>query len=99
MPRLAPADRTLLEGRVLLFKRPNSRVWQVTFKVAGRYLRLSTKQLGKEDAAAAALDLYMEARFKQKHGMQLSTRRFKDIALLAIAEMERALKEDRGKSV
>ena len=99
MPRLAPTDRTLLEGRILLFKRARSRIWQVSFKIAGRYLRLSTKQLAKEDAAAVAVDLYMEARFKQKHGMPLSTRRFKDIAHLAIAEMERTLKENRGKIV
>ena len=99
MPKHAPADRKLLDGQILLYKREDSQKWQTVFKIDGNELRVSTKKVDKAEATLVALDLYLEARFKHKHGMPLKTRTFGDIAKLAIAEMTRALAEKRGKSV
>ena len=99
MPKLAPAHNKLLEGQILLYKRTDSRKWQAVFTVGGYEMRLSTRRLDKVEASSVALDLYLEAKFKHKHGMPLKTRTFGDIAVLAIAEMRKALAEKRGKSI
>ena len=99
LPKLPPPERTLLDGRILLYKRENSRLWQTSFRIAGHYIRLSTKQWDKSEASIVAMDLYLESRFKQKNNIPLKTRSFGDIAALAITEMKRSLAEKRGKTV
>ena len=99
MPKLAPPDRKLLDGQITLFKRVNSHKWQTAFKIDNSEIRRSTKKVDKAEASLAALDLYLEAKFRHKNGMPLKTRTFGDIAKLAIAEMVRALAEKRGKTV
>jgi len=99
LPKLAPPDRKLLDGQITLFKRVNSHKWQTAFKIENSEIRRSTKKVDKAEASLAALDLYLEAKFRHKNGMPLKTRTFGDIAKLAIAEMVRALSEKRGKTV
>ena len=43
MPKLAPNTQTVLDGEVRLFRRPRSRAWQATFKMGGRWVRVTTK--------------------------------------------------------
>lgn len=57
MPKLSHAHSKLLEGQILLYKRPDSRKWQAVFKVGGYEMRLSTRRLDKVEASSVALDL------------------------------------------
>lgn len=99
MPKLANNQNTLLDGAIVLSQRSRSSAWQARFKVGGKWVRVTTKQRDKKAAAEAAKELYLEAQFKDKHNLPVITRRFSDIARLAIATMQEAIEGGQGKSV
>jgi hypothetical protein len=99
MPKLADATNTLLDGKIVLSQRERSRAWQARFKIGDKWVRVTTKETNKKEAAKIAEELYLEAKFKQKNKIPVVTRRFSDIAKLAIASMKEALEGGQGKQV
>lgn len=99
MPKLADAQNTLLDGAIVLSQRSRSSAWQARFKVGDKWVRVTTKQRDKKTAGSVAKELYLEAQFKEKHNIPVITRRFSDIAKLAIATMQEAISGGQGKSV
>ena len=75
------------------------RSWQARFKVGDKWVRATTKKKDKKAAAEVAKELYLEAQFKEKHNLPIITRRFSDIAKLAISSMKTAIEGGQGKSV
>ena len=99
MPKLSPASVTLLDGNIVLYRRPRTRKWQARFKVGNYWKRITTKCLNLEKARDTALEQYMECMFKHKHGIPAVTKRFRDIARLCVADMRRMLEAGEGRSV
>lgn len=99
MPKLADATNTLLDGKIVLSQRERSSAWQARFKIGDKWVRVTTKETNKKEAAKIAEELYLEAKFKQKNKIPVVTRRFSDIAKLAIASMKEALEGGQGKQV
>lgn len=99
MPKLNSNTPTVLDGDVRLFKRDRSRVWQATFKIDGRWVRISTKCKQLDYAKKAARELYMENRVRQKNGLPVISKRFSDVAAITIAEMDKQLKAGAGKRI
>jgi integrase len=97
MPKLSTNTPTLMEGDVRLFKRGRSRAWQVTFQIDGRWVRVSTKCKQLDDAKKAARELYVEYKVRQKNGLPVISKRFSDVAAVAIAEMEKQVNAGAGK--
>lgn len=97
MPKLNPNTPTLLDGDVRLFKRDRSRAWQATFKIDGHWVRVSTACKQLDDAKKAARELYLEYRIRQKNGLPVISKRFSDVAVVTIAEMDKQLKAGAGK--
>ena len=65
--------------------------------VDGFESRRKTKDL--KDAKEAARELYMDARYRVKHGIPAQSKRFKDVAKLAVDRMEKAMSAGEGKRV
>jgi hypothetical protein len=86
---------TLLDGDVRLFKRSRSRAWQATFKVDGRWVRVSTKCKQFNEAKTRARELYVEYQVRLKNGLPVISKRFADVAAVAIAEMDRQAERGR----
>jgi len=99
MPRLNPDTIKIMDGVAVLFRRTRSAAWQVRYKAHGKWLRTTTKQMLLADAKRAAEDIVLEARFKQRHGMPVVTKRFASVAATAIARMNTALAAGEGKTV
>lgn len=97
MPRLSPQTVTLLDGDVRLVKRSNSRAWQATFKIAGRWVRVTTKCRQLDEAKRRARELYVEYQVRQKNGLPVVSKRFADVARVVIAEMDKQLAAGVGK--
>ena len=95
MPKLAHTENRLLDGAVVLSQRSRSSAWQARFKVGDKWVRATTKQKDKKAAAQVAKELYLEAQFKEKHNLPVITRRFSDIAKLAISSMKAAIEGGR----
>ena len=83
----------------MLYRRTRTRKWQARFKVGNYWKRITTKCLNLEKAKDTALEQYMECMFKHKHGIPAVTKRFRDIARLCVAEMQRMLEAGEGRSV
>jgi integrase len=98
MPKLSPHTVTLLDGDVRLFKRGRSRAWQATFKIDGRWVRITTKCKQLDDAKKRARELYVEYQVRQKNGLPVVSKRFADVARIVIADMDQQLAAGVGKA-
>ena len=85
VPKLNPNTPTLMDGEVRLFKRKHSKVWQIAFTLDGRQVRVSSKKRILNDAVAAAREIYLDYRFRQKNGLPVISKRFADVAALCRA--------------
>jgi len=98
-PKLSPNSVTILDGAIVLTRRDGSAKWQARFKVDGRWIRITTKQKDLKEAKEIANNLYLDARARVRFGIPAQSRRFRDVAKLAIDRMQRALDAGEGKKV
>jgi len=90
------------DGEVVLYLRPDSRVWQVRYKLFDeRWRCLSTRQRRLDWAMRVAGEMYDRARFRQEEGLPQKTRRFDAVAKECIKvlelEIERGLRKETNK--
>ena len=91
-------DLYFREGNVILYRRNRSKYFQARIKLQNnKWKRVSTGETTKEKASVVACDVYDEIKFKKKNKISLDTRRFKDVAKLAISEMQVELDTGYGK--
>ena len=98
MAQQADTTHTLMAGTLLVYQRERSAIWQCRFKVDGVWQRASTNERELKRAKEVAKKLLITAEIRKEQNMSVVTRRFKDVAKLAIAKMEQRLKEGTGKS-
>lgn len=90
----------LRDGEVVLYKRPESARWQARFKLPdGQWHSISTKRTALDEAKRIAGDAYEDARYRFKRGESPVSRRFRDVARLAIKDMDDASAAGRGKVI
>ena len=70
----------ILGGKVHVYKRPSSSLWQCSTYLAGRNRRVSTKQESLQLAKEFAEDWYLTLRDKNRQGELLSEKTFKQAA-------------------
>lgn len=99
MAKLNDETHVLMDGAVKVYRRPNTRRWQATFQVGGVWVRVSTAQGDLEDAKRVAREQYLDYKFREKHGLPVVTKRFEDVANLAIHDMQRQLDAGAGRKV
>jgi len=86
------------DGNVVLYRRGRSSRWQARIKLPNnKWKRISTGMNDLRDAKEVAGENYDEFRFRLKMNIPLETRRFKDVAKLAISKMEKELDAGYGK--
>lgn len=84
---------------VRLLKVSASAVWQCRYKVDNKWIRATTKETQFDLAVNKAKELMVEAEIRKRSGIPVVTKRFKDIAYLAIDRMERDLRGGLGKVI
>ena len=99
MPNPSPNTEYMLDGCVVLYRRSRSARWQARFKVGPQWKRVSTGTAVLEDARAAAHQQYLEHQFKYQYGIPAVTRRFRDVAQQAAAELRKQIEAGVGKRV
>ncbi|GAB5510407.1 MAG: hypothetical protein Rhims3KO_18080 [Hyphomicrobiales bacterium] len=97
MPKLSANTITLIDGDVRLYRRPNSRAWQASFKIDGRWVRITTHCKRLAEAKERAKELYVEYRIRQKSGLPVISKRFAAVAAYCIADMDKLLVAGAGK--
>ena len=99
MAKLGADTHVLLDGEVKVYKRGNSKRWQATFKIDDHWVRISTGKRYLEEAKTVARDQYLDYKFRSKHDLPIVTKRFEDVARLAIADMQKQLDAGAGRKV
>lgn len=89
----------LIHRNLTLYQREHSQVWQCRYKVDNKWIRATTKETKLDLAVVKAKELLIEAEIRKRSGIPVVTKRFKDIAQLAIDRMERDLKGGLGKVI
>src|ERR1700677_168750 len=78
----------MFDGRLQLYKRPESRVWQCAARVGERRFRQSTKEESLDRAKDVAEEWYLDLRGKLRNGEIIKDERtFKAAADLYLREM------------
>lgn len=79
---------TILGGKVHVYKRPESHIWQCSAYLDGRSRRPSTKESSLPRAKEVAEDWYLELRAKKARGELLSEKTFAQAAERFVKEYE-----------
>lgn len=90
----------LRDGELQLFRRPESRVWQMRWRLElGGWHRASTRKTNLEAAKRAACEMYDEGRYRERMGIAPTQRTFKEIAQTTLDELKRDLAAGTGKKI
>ena len=94
------SDKTvhILEGKAILFKRDRTPHWHVRYKVSGAWQRTTTKCEELKDAKLAAEEIVSEARFRERNQLPTISKRFTQVAKLAVNRMQQLEKAGQGKA-
>jgi integrase len=77
-----PDTLSILDGDILLYKRPNSHQWQCRFKLeAGLWHQASTGSDQSAEATTRAIAIYETVRAKVANGLAVKNKNFKRLAL------------------
>ena len=99
MRQLRDDTHLVLDGEVRVYRRERSKRWQAAFVIDGHTIRIST---GKRDLAEAkeyARDTFLEYKFRHKNDLPVVTKKFSDVAKLAIVDMRKQLDAGLGRKV
>ncbi len=97
MPEQKETTHTLMANELVVYRRERSSIWQCRFKVDGIWQRASTKERDLKKAKQKARELMIEAEIRKRSNLPVVTRRFRDVAKLAIQRMDDKLKNKEGK--
>lgn len=87
----------LIPRQLVVFKRPRSSVWQCRFQIDGKWQRNSTNERNLTHASKRANELFIEAQVRKKMNAAPITRYFRDIAHLAMRQMDDDTASGKGK--
>ena len=99
MRQLRDDTHLVLDGEVRVYRRERSKRWQAAFVIDGHTIRIST---GKRDLAEAkeyARDTFLEYKFRHKNDLPVVTKKFSDVAKLAMYDMRKQLDAGLGRKV
>ena len=88
MPEPKQTTHTLIERELIVYRRERSNIWQCRFKVDGIWQRASTKHSDLKKAKVQAHELRIEAEIRRRSNLPVITRKFRDVARLAVERLE-----------
>ncbi len=97
MPEPKETTYTLIERALIVYRRERSGIWQCRYKVDGVWQRASTKESDLTKAKARAHELRMEAEIRRRSNLPVITRKFRDVARLAVERLEHEIAVGKGK--
>lgn len=92
MARQPTTAESILDGRALLYIRPDSEVYQVRFKIGRQWVYRSTGHKDRQKAIYAAFDLYAKYKGLADSGIQVTSKTFESVAKVVAAELKKSTK-------
>jgi integrase len=87
----------LMQNELIIYRRERSSIWQCRYKVDGLWQRATTKEADLKKAKVKAKELMIRAEIRKHDNLPVITRKFRDIAKLAIQRMEQEQASGKGK--
>ncbi len=88
MPQKLDSTHQLIPNKLVIYRRPNSSVWQCRYKVDGKWLVSTTKSNNIAEATQQAHRLLIQAEIRRDANIAVVTKKFRDVARQAIKRME-----------
>lgn len=95
----AETTHTLIERKLVVYRRERSSVWQCRYQINDEWRRETTGEHELAEAKLKAHELWVMARLRQQQGLPVITRRVKHIAIMAIKRMNDETTIGQGKSI
>lgn len=86
-----------ITDELYIYKQANSARWYARFTLFGKWHTKTTKKKEQSDAIAVAYQLYAVYKLKLENNIPIETKRFKNVANLAIQRMKKELESGTGK--
>ena len=99
MRQLRNDTHLILDGEVGVYRRERSKRWQAAFVIDGHTIRISTGKRDLSEAKEYARDTFLEYKFRHKNDLPVVTKKFSDVAKLAIVDMRKQLDAGLGRKV
>ena len=99
MPQQLETTHEIIERELIVYRRERSAVWQCRFKVGNIWKRASTGERDLQKAIRKSHEVRMEAEILRRNNLPVITRRFSDIARIAVKRMEEEVKNGDGKAI
>jgi integrase len=99
MRQLRDDTHLILDGEVRVYRRERSKRWQAAFVIDGHTIRISTGKRNLAEAKEYARDTFLEYKFRHKNDLPVVTKKFSDVAMLAIVDMRKQLDASLGRKV
>ena len=99
MRQLRDVTHLILDGEVRVYRRERSKRWQAAFVIDGHTIRISTGKRDLSEAKEYARDTFLEYKFRHKNDLPVVTKKFSDVAKLAIVDMRKLLDAGLGRKV
>ncbi len=96
MPEQKITTHVITANKLVVYRRERSTIWQCRYKVDGHWQRATTKERDLAQAKERAHELLIEAEIRKRQNLPVVTRKFRNIAALAIKRMEEELKSGAG---
>ncbi len=94
MPSQITTTHVVLPRKLIVYRRNQSGAWQCRFKCDGHWQRATTKETDLEKAKDIAHRLLIGAEIRKEQNLPVITRRFRDVANLAIERMQQEIKKN-----
>jgi hypothetical protein len=89
-------EKHILDGKVHVYKRPNSSLWQCSSYFAGKNRRTSTKEESLSKAKEIAEDWYLQLRGKLRAGEIKSEKTFREVSEQCLREYDTIMQGQRN---
>jgi integrase len=96
MPPKAATTHVLIDNELILYERERSSIWQCRYKVDGVWQRATTKERDLKKARRKARELLITAEIRKRDNLPVITRKFRNVAELALKRMEDAIAAGQG---
>ena len=89
MPGKSESTHQLLKKKLVVYRRPDSEVWQCRYTVDGKkWHSKSTGEFDLEQASAKAHEILIGSRLLKERNLPVVSKKVSDIAKLAIQKMD-----------
>ena len=97
MPEIKATTHVVTSNKLVVYRREQSTIWQCRFKVGGVWQRATTNERELAKAKEKAHELLIEAEIRKRENLPVVTRKFRNIAQLAVKRMQDELGRGEGK--